>query len=392
MVQSPPRHAVLKRRCSELAGTVLALLSFTAAAHEPGSSRLVLRADDLGLVELRWDVALADADLAVQLDAHGNHNGVVEPNEAAAGEQALFAYALQQLRLSGDGHECRLEARKPMQVAERPRGRSLVLRYTARCPAQGQLQLHSTLLLDVDRAHRSLLRAQWGADRPPQSAVLAAGRETFTLRRQVTPMQTFADYFGEGIHHVLEGWDHLLFLLALFLPAVLQRTGLRWRPAASFLAAFSGVVRIITAFTLAHAFTLVLAATGIVNVPSRWVESAVAASVLFTAVNNLFPLVTRRLWLLAAAFGLIHGSAMAGALLELGLPAEGRTWALLGFNLGVEAAQLGLVVAGLPLAFALRRWRGFVPAVLWPGSVLVALAGLVWFLDRALNLGWPLPI
>lgn len=374
-------------------GLLLWLLAVTSAAHQPGNSRLLLRADEGGRVELRWDVALADADLAIGLDARGNRNGEVEPGEAAAGEGALFAYGLERLHLATGGRDCPLRARRPVQLAERPGGRSLVLRFQADCAAVGDdgITLRSALLFDADAAHRSLLRGQWG-EGVAQSGVLTAGRPAFTLVRQARAARAFKSYFGEGIRHVLEGGDHLLFLLGLFLPVALRWDGRRWPPLDSPLQSLQQASVVVTAFTLAHAATLCLAALGVLSLPTRWVESAVAASVLFAGLNNLRPVVTRRLWLLAAGFGLIHGSAIAGALLELGLPAQGRVWALLGFNLGVEAAQLALVLFGVPVALALRHWPGYRLAILIPGSALVALAGLVWLLDRALDLGWPLPI
>ena len=382
--------------CSEgLRALLLALglltLPITASAHQPGSSRLVLLVQQSGAAELRWDVALADADLAVQLDAHGNRNGMVDPAEVAAGENALFAYAAERLQLGSEGRDCPLIARRPLQLATRASGRSLVLRFAGDCPAGKALTLYSQLMLDADASHRSLLRAQWG-ESPPQAGVLSAERPRYTVQAQRSSTQTFNAYFLEGIHHVRTGWDHLLFLLGLFLPVALFWDGRRWQPLAEPAQALRQASGVVTAFTIAHAATLSLAAIGVLALSSRWVESAVAASVLFTGLNNLKPLVTRRLWLLAAGFGLIHGSAMAGALLELGLPAEGRVWALLGFNLGVEAAQLGLVLLGLPMALALQRWRGYVPVILKPGSALVALAGLIWLLDRLLDLGWQLPI
>ncbi|MES2683872.1 MAG: HupE/UreJ family protein [Pseudomonadota bacterium] len=367
------------------------LLPLLAAAHQTGISRLVLLVPARGAGELRWDVSLADADLAMQLDAHGNRDGVIDPAEVAAGERALFAYAQARLHLSAQGRDCPLTARLPLLLATRPSGRSLVLRFTAACPAGEVITLHSQLMFDADPAHRSLLRAQWGQAKP-QAGVLRAERPRYTVQAQRSSTQTFSAYFLEGIQHVRTGWDHLLFLLGLFLPVALLWDGRRWQPLAAPAQALRQASGVVTAFTLAHAATLSLAALGVLALSSRWVESAVAASVLFTGLNNLKPVVTRRLWLLAAGFGLIHGSAIAGALLELGLPAEGRVWALLGFNLGVEAAQLGLVLLALPMALALRRWRGYVPAVLRPGSVLVVLAGLVWLLDRLLDLDWQLPI
>lgn len=374
-------------------GALCLWLPLIALAHQPGSSRLVLLVKADGAAELRWDVALADADLAVQLDAHGNRDGVVDPAEVAAGENALFAYTQTRLHLSTQsaGRDCPLTPRRPLQLAQRPSGRSLVLRFVAQCPAGEALTLHSQLLFDADASHRSLLRAQW-AEATPQAGVLSAERPRYTVHGARSSGQTLRAYFIEGIHHVRTGWDHLLFLLALFLPAALIWQGHRWQPMDSPLRSLRQATGVVTAFTLAHAATLCLAALGVLALPTRGVESAVAASVLFTGLNNLRPVITQRLWLLAAGFGLIHGSAIAGALLELGLPAQGRVWALLGFNLGVEAAQLGLVLLGLPLALALRHWPGYVPIVLKPGSVLVALAGLVWLLDRALALGWDLPV
>jgi len=373
---------------------LLGCLPLTASAHQPGNSRLLLRASEAGAVELRWDVALADADLALGLDARGNRNGQVDPGEAAAGEAALFAYGLERLHLSAAGRDCPLRARRPIQLTARASGRSLVLRFTADCAdaaSHDGVALRSALLFDVDPGHRSLLRGQWG-EGAAQAGVLTATQPVFTLTAQASAARSVRTYFGEGIRHVLGGWDHLLFLLGLLLPAALRWDGRRWQPLESPRQALRQASVVVTAFTLAHAATLCLAALGMLALPGRWVESAVAASVLFTGLNNLRPQVTRRLWLLAAAFGLIHGSAMAGALLELGLPAQGRVWALLGFNLGVEAAQLGLVLLALPIALALRRWPGYARAILKPGSLLVALAGLIWLLDRALDLGWRLPI
>ena len=374
-----------------LACALCLLLPLTAPAHENGKSRLVLRVQESGTAELHWDVAVADADHAVRLDAHGNKDGITDPAEVAAGENALFAYAQARLRLSAAGRDCPLTTEKPLLLATRQSGRSLVLRFTARCPSAQAITLHSQLMFDVAPTHRSLLRVQVG-EAAPRGGILSQERPSYTLGLQRSQAQTFRAYFVEGIEHVLSGWDHLLFLLGLFLPVALRWQAGSWQPLDSPAQALRQASTVVTAFTLAHAATLCLAALGVLALPTRWVESAVAASVLFTGLNNLRPVVTRQLWLLAAGFGLIHGSAIAGALLELGLPAEGRVWALLGFNLGVEAAQLGLVLLGLPLALALRRWGGYVPAVLRPGSVLVALAGLIWLLDRGLGLDWKLPI
>lgn len=198
-------------------------------------------------------------------------------------------------------------------------------------------------------------------------------------------------YLRSGVWHVRTGWDHILFLAGLFLPAVLRRQGRQWHAAVNLHETLTDSAIMVTAFTLAHALTLSLAAYGGFALPARWIESGVAASVLFAGLNNLIPMVHRRLAWFATGFGLIHGAAMAGALIELGLPANARVWALLAFNLGVEIAQLVVLLAVVPVSFAFRHNRAYRHLVLIPGSVLIALTGLWWLVQRAGNveLGFP---
>lgn len=371
------------RRLLPLLGWLLPAL---AGAHAPGSS--LLRVDAEGeQLQLRWDVALADAHLAVGLDRDGD--GMVAPAEAAAGEPALFAYASERLGATAQQQPCALSPRRPLQLAQHRDGRHLVLRFAALCPVPvRQLELHVALLYgDRDPAHRVRARVRIGEEQ--WGRVFLAGRERLRFEGA---HQGFTDYFREGIAHVLGGADHLLFLLALFLPAVLRKGPAGWQPQPHWRPVLAQTLALVSAFTLAHAATLCLVALGWVSLPSRWVESAVAASVLFTALNNLRPVVRGGMIWLVAGFGLIHGGAIAGALIDLGLPPTGRVQALLGFNLGVELAQLALVSLLLPLAWPLRTTAFYRRGLLWPGSALVALAGAVWLLDRAFALGLPLPI
>jgi len=200
---------------------------------------------------------------------------------------------------------------------------------------------------------------------------------------------TFVTYVGQGVWHIWIGFDHILFLVALLLPAVLWRQGGargHWVPAPAFRAAFWDVLKIVTAFTLAHSITLTLATLGWVSPPSRPVESLIAASVALAAANNLWPVMGGKRWLVAFVFGLVHGFGFAGALAELGLPQGALALALFGFNVGVELGQLAIVVLFLPLAYSLRRTRFYRQAVLVGGSVLIAALALVWFVERAFDI------
>ena len=165
----------------------------------------------------------------------------------------------------------------------------------------------------------------------------------------------------------------------------LERT-FRWCAAASFRAAFVDVAKIVTAFTIAHSITLSLAVMGVVSLPSRWVESAIALSVVLAALNNLYPVVAQGRWIAAFGFGLLHGFGFAGALRDLGLPPNSLALSLVGFNVGVETGQLAIVVLFLPFAYALRATWGYRRLLLTAGSAAIATIAAAWFVERAFDL------
>jgi HupE / UreJ protein len=140
--------------------------------------------------------------------------------------------------------------------------------------------------------------------------------------------------------------------------------------------------KVVTAFTLSHSLTLALAATGLVTIPVPLTESLIAVTIALAALNNLWPVVRQRIWLLALGFGLIHGLGFANVLSDLGLPTNGLLQALLAFNLGVEAGQLALVLVVLPILYLLTRSKlsaNIVPLA----NVAIVIFGVAWFSDRA---------
>jgi HupE/UreJ protein len=171
-----------------------------------------------------------------------------------------------------------------------------------------------------------------------------------------------------GIHHILSGYDHLLFVLGLLLPG----------------GGLLPLTKIITAFTIAHSVTLSLAVLGVVRLPDRLIEAVIGLSIAFVAAENLFltPTVTRR-WLVSFGFGLVHGFGFSSALRERGLPAHGLLLSLFGFNPGVEVGQGMVVAACLPLLVLLRRTR-WESRTLLGSSLAILLVGLVLFVERAL--------
>jgi hypothetical protein len=265
-------------------------------------------------------------------------------------------------------------------------GAYAVLRFAGTCPSRTQsLALTYRLLFDIDQLHRGLLRLE--LDGVPHTAVLGPDTGVLDVKAgETSRLAQFGLYLVEGTWHIWIGFDHILFLLSLLLPAVLVHEARRWTGVGSFRAALTEVLWVVTAFTVAHSITLSIAALQIVELPSRFVESAIAASVVLAAANNLWPVVERRRWLVAFGFGLIHGFGFASVLTELGLPKDALVLSLLGFNVGVEIGQLVVVACFLPVAYLLRNTRLYRKGVFVGGSALIMLVALVWLAERVFNL------
>jgi hypothetical protein len=239
------------------------------------------------------------------------------------------------------------------------------------------------MLADIDPSHRGLLTLTAGT--LTQAAVLGANGASAPAFEVDSPAawRTFSEYLQAGIWHIWSGIDHLLFLISLLLPAVLIRRGARWEPVTAARPAVFSILKVVTAFTLAHSITLTLAALNVVRLPSRLTESVIAASIIIAALNNIFPVVTDSRARIAFAFGLLHGFGFASVLADMGLPSGARLLSLLSFNLGIETGQLAVVLGVMPIVYATRATLVYRRAVLPWGSAVIALVALVWLLQRA---------
>jgi hypothetical protein len=364
------------------AALLLALAMCSAQAHKPSDSYLRLSVDG-ATVTGQWDIALRDLDFEIGLDADGD--GEITWGELRARHADIAAYAAARLRIAGDGADCKLGTGEQL-VDNHTDGAYTVLPLRAECSAApSELTLAYTLFASIDPQHRGLLRLD--AQGATQTGVLGpqSPQQRFLLR-QSSRWAQFADYVREGVWHIWIGFDHILFLLALLLPAVLVWRRPHWEAARSFGAAGWDVAKIVTAFTVAHSITLSLATLGLVSLPSRAVEATIAASVVLAALNNVFPLFHGRRWTVAFVFGLIHGFGFASVLADLQLPQGSLLLALVGFNIGVEIGQLAIVAVFLPIAYVLRRTAFYRRGVLVGGSLLIAAIAALWFAERAFNL------
>ncbi|MCC6139613.1 MAG: HupE/UreJ family protein [Nitrospira sp.] len=365
-----------------LAAASALLLTQPAWAHKSSDSYLSLRLHD-HLIEGQWDIALRDLDDAIGLDR--DDDGAVTWGETNARHAAIAAYALSRLTLTIGEAACATAVTEHL-IDHHTDGAYAVLRFTAACPPESApLAVDYRLLFDLDAQHKGLLHLTY--EHNSRTAIFSQDvpAQTFTLEAP-SAWQEIRQYLREGIWHIWTGFDHLLFLLTLLLPSVLIQVNGRWQAVETFSSAAREAAAIVTAFTAAHSLTLSLATLDIVQLPSRLVESTIAASVILAGIANLYPEIARRRWPVAFAFGLIHGFGFASVLSDLGLPREARVLSLVSFNVGVELGQLAIVALFLPLAYGIRHSSSYQPLIVRAGSVIIILIALIWLIERALNL------
>ena len=432
----------------------LGLAGSPALAHKGSDAYLDVRqvettlAPDAGMgtetqssdFKLGLAVALRDLDLAVPIDANADARITWGEIKAATPQLLALFNATAGLGLeSADTANTRSGACALSWQADGLERRSDGVYFRAlalaRCPAGQALRIHYTLLREQDATHRLLvtgriagqdllgtlspqqasLRLGAGAAAAPasngenaQADGAGAGASTSTNANRWSALR---GYFGLGMHHLLEGYDHLAFLLALVLPLQLslrrrrrKRSNSTNTTAAQAYAGQTGhiggnaghagaadgdwsanwlaLLRTVTAFTIGHSITLVLATLGFTQASPLWVEPVIAVSIAVTALLNLYPVKWLRFDVLALLFGLIHGFGFAGLLQEMAAPTGLLPWALTGFNLGVEAGQLLAVLAWVLVSQALVGKPWYQRVVVRGGSIALALVAAYWFWQR----------
>ncbi len=391
-------------RCSEvgmrLLRAVLAVVASLccaglACAHKASDSYLQLDVVPAGL-EVRWDIALRDLDIAIDLDSDAD--GKLTWGEIRTAWPRIEAYAMQHLAIEG----CPLTA-KGRGLERRNDGAYAVLYLTSSCVLPAQPRISYSLFAEVDPTHRGIAKVQ----RPGAELVLsvlepavatpsagagssasggegrASGADAAGTRAASAPSRW--EFLGEGVRHILTGYDHVLFLLCLLLPSVMRRTPAGWRPVERLSQAVWPVVGIVSAFTVAHSITLALAALKVVSLTPSFIEPAIAVTIILAALDNVLPFFPVRRVVVTFFFGLIHGFGFAAVLSELNLPRAAFAWALLQFNVGLELGQLLIVAVATTALFTLRLWRGYARVVIGGGSLVAIVIGALWLIERTAN-------
>ncbi|MCW5559170.1 MAG: HupE/UreJ family protein, partial [Verrucomicrobiae bacterium] len=245
---------------------------------------------DREIISGQLEIPLRDLDDLLGLDS--NDDGRLSWGELRLHESELNQYAASRLGVR-EGRAPRPLELGELQVSQRQEEAYAVFNFSASSdPSDGPLFLSYQILFDHDPLHRCLISDL----RSGFTAIVTADRREIPLPGAASASSGPSGFLREGIHHILSGYDHLMFLLALLLPSVLRRTPAGWTPAPGFREVLTEVLQVVTAFTIAHSLTLAGATLGWVRLPSRLVESTIAGSILLAAGANLISFVDCSLW------------------------------------------------------------------------------------------------
>jgi hydrogenase/urease accessory protein HupE len=349
--------------------TFAALTAWPAYAHNAGvsTSRIVIRGRS---VDVEINALGRDFEKVAGVRITEAASGAVNPVALAVTARSVLVYVGDHVAVLEDDHRC---TARPGATKAADTHVLVTMAWTCRSEG-GELRYRVTLFQDVDPMARHLaLIATEGGERElaldsnvPEVALSGAGSSI---------MQVVGRFIEAGIEHIFLGYDHIAFLLAVIL------WGQRLWP----------LVKVVTAFTIAHSITLSLAALQIVVIPAAFVEPAIAASIVFVAAENFFSRNINGRWRVTFVFGLIHGFGFASALQEIGLPANAIVPALAAFNIGVEIGQIVIVALIFPLLLWSDRIGGSAasrkgrrPAVVYICSTVILAFGLYWLMVRTL--------
>lgn len=354
------------------------LVAGGAFAHEAGTSYLHVAAPRANSeVTMRWELALHDVIWSIDIDA--DFDNAITARELQEGREQVAAAVRSQISMERGDAVCEVSVGEPA-VARRDAQDFLVVPLTALCPNPGLLKIGGYLFMPGGTGQRVLLRVHRGGEE--LTGIISAGDPVWSEPARASAWRDFSRFVGEGLWHVLIGYDHIAFVLLLLLPSVLKPVNGRWRGAERVGDVVRDIVTIVTAFTIAHSATLALAVTDTLRLPVQPIEIAIAASIAVAAAINLLPKLSKLRLPLAFGFGLVHGFGFANVLSEIDAQGSALLPLLAGFNIGVELAQLAIVAVVLPLIYAARTHRWYAGGLMPLGSCALGVAGLVWLVQR----------
>lgn len=374
----------MNAKWSLLFGLAITLLSgVQASAHLTPNSQIQL---DFGRNEAVADIIIPQSDYA---SASNNKIGDV------AAARRFLSHHFKLTDTQGRPWTIRYDVVEFVQIAGPPDLHSTV---TLRPPAGSTariLELHWSAVIDRNPNHFAIVlarsdfgKAQFGTQAVPEVlGTLQGTRQTLRINRgEASYWQGFVGSVQLGMHHIIEGHDHLLFLITLLLPAPVLASVGRWREARTVSSTLWQFAKVVTAFTIGHSITLVGGALFDWQLPPQPVEVLIALSILISAIHAWKPLFPSREPVVAGLFGLVHGLAFATLISSFGLGIVEKALAIFSFNLGIELVQFGIVLLMLPSLLLLVRTRHYA----WfrrAGALFAAVAAIAWLVERILEKG-----
>ena len=358
-------------------------------AHDLGNGAHIttlVEQDEEGEQTLRWNLEITVQELVARFpDYDIDENGrLSEPEYGAINAREVVEYVLPRLAIQADGQACPI-AIDAYNIIRHGRGDFIQFPMAVSCAERASL-------LSVDYglffAENPYHQGTWTVVLQQQPLIQyfwEDERYRKQLLRAPATSAVMREFLFKGVHHIAIGFDHILFLVSLLLPAVLIRQQAGWLPAESGCRAWLNVAKIVTVFTLAHTVTLTLAVLELMPLPSAvWVESLIALSIVVMAIHNIHSLFRFDVLWVTFMFGLVHGFGFANVLLEYPLSDKALVVSLVAFNGGVEVGQLLIAGCLTPILFYSSRYPWYRQRLLPIGSAIIALIGGAWLLQRLL--------
>ncbi|MBT8399340.1 MAG: HupE/UreJ family protein [Rhodothermia bacterium] len=391
------RRSLAKVACkgSVLAALAVSLLApLRAEAHNPGQSYILVEILDSSMVG-HFDIMVSDLNRVLNLNL--STEGDLTEEDLLPHLNQIHAYYRDHVRFHAGGQLMPYRF-TGIEIHDVDFGQFVYVHFALEAFDQlpARIDVNYSAVVDIDEDHRGFLAIKYN-----WKAGTFGGEQIALIFSSDSQLQTldlsdnsiwrgFVAVVKLGIWHIWIGIDHILFLVALIIPAVTVRREREWHPVDKFTEAAINVVKIVTVFTLAHSVTLSLAALNVVNIPGRIVEPIIAVSIAAAALDIFYPIFGKRIWIVVFVFGLFHGFGFAGVLGEIGVTRDHLVPSLLGFNLGVEIGQVAIIALAFPVLFMLAKREFYTKWAMQLGAVLLIAISMLWFLERTFEFNVPL--
>ena len=366
-----------------LLSLLILIVSSHSLAHKPSDSYLKININNK-TAKIQWDIALRDLDHYLQLDKNGDRLitwGEIKEKHASIEQLARTNLAINEI----SSVSCQY-GQVTHKVDKHSDGYYAVLFFDAQCTNTIQeLTIQYHLFFEFDNQHRGLISIS--SQNNQHTDILSPDKTEIKINTQktISPYSSMMHFITQGIIHIAEGVDHILFIISLLISIIYTTRKETTKKSSQLINTSKEVLKMVTVFTIAHSITLVLTTLGFIQIPSRLVESVIAFSILIVAINNLYPKFIGHHLLLVFGFGLIHGMGFASVLDGLLLNNTHQLLALLGFNIGVEVGQIAIVLLTLILLYPLYRQAHIRIATNYTSSAIIAVISAIWLIERSLD-------